>query len=305
MNLSQMFKLLRNPNAALRAIFSIGALDFLPDSLYLRLLFPLRVGYPLNLTHPKTFNEKLQWLKLHDRKPEYKKYVDKYAVRDYVRETVGEQYLVPLLGVWDSVEEIDFVSLPNQFVLKTTHDSGGVVICKDKRTFDIPAAKKKLWRHLKTNLYKAGREWAYKGVPRKIIALQYLEDTNGQLDDFKIFCFGGKPKFIMVDFDRFTNLKRNLYSLDWEYLPFTFEEPTTHPEIEIPRPAQLEEMLRIASELSTGFAHIRVDLFTVGNAIFFGELTFYNDSGFARFHPENYDARVGEYLKLPFKESSK
>jgi len=287
------------PRMGLERAIRRGFFNSLPDSLYLKMVFPLRVGYCLNLTHPQTFNEKIQWLKLYDRRDEYHTYVDKYAVREYVKKTIGEQYLIPLLGVWDSVEEINFDELPDQFVLKTTHDSGGVIVCQNKREFDVDAAKKKLIQHLEIDFYFPGREWAYKGLERKIIAEQYMVDESQQeLKDYKIFCFNGEPKFIQVDYGRFKNHKRNMYSIDWKYLDFTTEYPTDS-EVNISPPANLQEMLRVARKLSVGLVHSRIDLYSAFGKTYFGEITLYHGCGFEHFYPKSYDRIIGDLLQLP------
>ena len=276
-----------------------GFNDNMPDEEFLKKQFYYRMGYELDLDHPKTFNEKLQWLKLHDRRPEYTMMVDKYAVKAYVAQKIGEQYVIPTLGVWEHFDEIDFDKLPNQFVLKCTHDSGGGTIVKDKSAMDIRAARKKLESHLCRNFYYAGREWPYKNVPPQIIAETYLkDDIHNDLMDYKIFCFDGKPKLIQVDFDRFTNHQRNLYSPEWEYVEGMIEYPT-NPARQIPRPENLADMLRIASVLSQEIPHVRVDLYSVSGRTFFGELTFYHGAGFEKFVPFELGVQLGDWLKLP------
>jgi hypothetical protein len=212
-----------------RFILSIwGHLYFIPDKLYLKVLFRLRIKEKLDLKSPKTFNEKIQWLKLYDRKPEYTQRVDKYEVRKYIADKTGEEYLIPLLGVWDRFEDIDFNNFPDQFVLKCTHDSGGVIICKNKNMFNIEEVKKKMRHFVRRNYYYGSKEWPYKDIKPRIIAEKYMVDESGtELKDYKIQCFNGEPKIIQVDFDRFTdNHKRNFYSANWEYQPFSLLYPT-------------------------------------------------------------------------------
>lgn len=273
----------------------------LPDKPYLSLKFYKEFKRFPDWKNPQTFNEKLQWLKLYDRKPEYTMMVDKYAVKDYIASVIGSDYVIPTLGVWDKPEIIDWDKLPNQFVLKTTHGGGneGVVICRDKATFDKKSAICKLNESLRTDLYLVWREWPYKNVPKRIIAEKYMEDESGyELKDYKFFCFDGNPQFIQLDFDRFTEHKKNLYSLDWNLLPFEFNYPR-HPECFFPKPKGLSKMIEIASMLSKGFPFIRIDLYNINGRIYFGELTFFPAGGMGRFQPEEWDKRFGDMLTLP------
>lgn len=273
----------------------------LPDKLYVCIAYRVRVGKKLNLKNPQTFNEKLQWLKLYDRNPIYTTMVDKYEAKKYVAECIGEQYIIPTLGVWEQFDDIDFDALPKQFVLKCTHDSGGVVICRDREKLDIEAARKKIEKSLKRNYYWSGREWPYKNIKPRIIAEQYMEDgVTQELRDYKVFCFDGIPKVIQVDFGRFTNHERNLYSTQWEYLGFTSLYPT-NPEVVIPKPESLDEMLDLAAKLSNGIPHIRVDMYVVNNKIYFGELTLYHGGGTEKYTPSEWDKRLGDWLVLPLK----
>ncbi len=271
----------------------------MPDDVYLRKLFESRLGEKLHLEDPITFNEKLQWLKLYDRNPEYTTMVDKYAAKKWVADRIGEEYIIPTLGVWKHFDDIDFDTLPNQFVLKCTHDSGGLVIVKDKSKLDKRSAKKKLEKSLKRNFYWVGREWPYKNVPPRIIAEKYMTDESGiELKDYKIFNFNGEPKLIQVDYDRFVEHKRNLYTTDWQYIEAAINYPTD-PNHQINRPKQLEKMLDLARKLSDGIPHVRTDFYCIDDRIYFGELTFYHASGFAWFKPESFNQEMGEWLKLP------
>ena len=273
---------------------------FLPDSIVIKALFYFEIGYKLNLKHPKTFNEKLQWLKLYQRDPIMTKMVDKYEAKQYVSDRVGEEYIIPTLGVWDSFDNIDFEKLPNQFVLKTTHDSGGVVIVRNKSMLDRKEAREILMKSMKHDFYQKFKEWPYKNVTHRIIAEKYMEDESGyELKDYKIFCFNGVPKLIQVDFGRFSKHKRNIYSTDWEYLGFSSLYPTD-PNIKIRRPKKLDSMLNIAKKLSKGMPHVRIDLYLIYDQIYFGELTFYHESGFGKFKPEKWDTILGEWIKLPY-----
>lgn len=275
----------------------------IPDRLYLTLWYKRVTGERLDLKNPQTFNEKIQWLKLYDRSPLYTKLVDKYEVRAYIKQNFGEKYLIPLIGgPWNSVEEIDFSSLPDQFVLKCTHDSGSVIICKDKKTFDVNAAKKKLKAAMDFNLFYIGREWAYKNVPPRIIAEKYMTDkTDEDIKDYKIYSFDGVPKVIQVDFDRFTGTHgHNYYTTDWEYRDIQVL-CDSNPLKQIERPQKLEEMLSLSSEMSKGIPQVRTDFYYINEQIYFGELTFYSNNGIAKFAQEEFAYELGSYIHLPQK----
>lgn len=272
-----------------------------PESWFIKTRYYYYIEKKLNIVNPVTFNEKLQWLKLNYKNPILTQLADKYEVRGFIKSRIGEKHLIPLLGgPWDKFDEIDFHNLPNQFVLKTTHDSGGVVICKDKEKFDLNIAKQKINIHLKRKFYWLGREWSYKNITPRIIAEQYMVDESGyELKDYKIFCFNGVPKVIQVDSGRFSEHKRNFFSPKWEYLGFTTNIHPTDPSINISKPEILDYMLSISKKLSKGFPHVRVDLYLIYGEIYFGELTFYHGSGFEKFNPEVWDTRLGEWLLLP------
>lgn len=276
----------------------------IPDSIYLKLLFYRRLGKRLNLKNPKTFNEKLQWLKLYDRRPEYITMADKYTVKEYVANIIGEQYIIPTLGLWENFDDIDFDKLPGEFVLKCTHDSGGVVICKDKNMLDKAAAKHKLESSLGRNYYWPGREWPYKDIKPRIIAEKYITNnagrqSSGELRDYKFFCFNGKVRCFKIDFDRFTEHKANYYSSEKRLLKFGEKvcPPDFSKSLEIP--FNIDAMIQLAERLSKGYPFVRVDLYNTVEKIYFGELTFYPASGFGPFIPEEWDVRLGEYLQLP------
>ena len=294
--------LTKNQGALVLSAGRIGLLNWMPDKPYLRLAFQGVMGYPLNLKDPKTFNEKLQWLKLYDRRPEYTKMVDKYAVRKYIADTIGEECLIPLLGVWDDPDEIDFNALPDQFVLKCNHNSGiGLCICKDKSKLDIKKVKKELWRGLNQDYYLAGREWPYKNMPRKIIAEQCMVDESGyELKDYKFFCFNGEPKALFVATDRNKlneEVKFDFYDLEWNHLPFVNGHQNANRAI--PKPASFDKMIKIALVLSKGIPQVRVDLYDINGHVYFGELTFSHFSGFVPFQPEEWDYTFGSWLELP------
>lgn len=277
-------------------------LDLMPDTMYLKLAYRAYVKRRLDLKNPQTINEKIQWLKLYNRKPEYTVMVDKYKVREYIAQTLGKEYLIPLLGVWDDPEDIDFDALPNQFVLKCNHNSGlGMCICKDKSNLDISKVKEELRKGLKQNYYLSGREWPYKDVPKKIIAEKYMEDASGELKDYKFYCFNGVMKFVMINSDRNTSkpTRADYFDRDFNWIDFTWGY--SHAEVPPQKPEQFEKMVAIAEKLAKGLPHVRVDLYECGGKIYFGELTFYDGSGFDNIEPIEWDYKIGEMLELPQK----
>jgi len=274
------------------------ALSWIPDSLYLKVVFRVFMGYPLNLKNPRTYNEKLQWLKLYDRNPFYTQLVDKYEVRRYILEKLGEEYLIPSYGVWNSFNDIPFDTLPNQFVLKCTHDCGSIIICENKANFDIETARKKISVALKKKYYYLSREWPYKNIKPRIIAEKFMTDESGvELKDYKVFCFNGVPKLIQVNYDRFTNPKKNIYDTDWNYIPVAMTYPTDPKKI-ISKPDNLKAMLSVAKILSKDYPTVRVDFYLIYNKIYFGELTFFPASGFGKFEPEEFDLKMGSWMNL-------
>lgn len=300
MTISKIIRAIKEPKRILKYLL-IKTARFYPDRLYLKMLFPLRTGYKLNLKNPQTFNEKLQWLKLNNRKPEMVKMVDKVDAKEYVANIIGEEYIIPTLGVYNSVDEIDFDKLPNQFVLKCTHDSGGIVICNDKSKLDIEAAKEKLRRGLKVNYYYQNREWPYKQVKPRIIAEQYMVDESGyELKDYKIHCFNGVARFILVCKDRYvkTGITEDFFSESWEHL--NVKRPLLpNSNKNIPKPCCLEKMLSLSEKLSSSFPFLRVDFYETNNKIYFGELTFYPASGMTPFEPMEWDYKFGKLITLP------
>ena len=297
--LEKALKYLRNPARIFFYLGLKGHFKFIPDELYVRICYRILMGKRLELDPPRTFNEKLQWLKLHDRRPEQTRWVDKYEVRKFVADLVGEEHLFPLLGVWDRAEDVDWAKLPDRFVLKCTHDSGGTVICPDKRRFAARAARRKLAACLKQNYYWAGREWAYKCVRPRIIAEPLRVDDSGtELKDYKFFCFDGEPRLIQVDFDRFSGHKRNLYDLDWRYQPFQILFPTDPGRV-IPRPDNLDEILAFVRKITPKVPFMRTDLYLIGKRIYFGEFTLHHGGGAEKFTPETYDETLGTWIRLP------
>jgi hypothetical protein len=251
-----------------------------------------------NLKCPKTFNEKIQVLKLTCRDPRLPTLVDKHAVRGFVASRIGAEFLIPLIGCYQNASEIDFNSLPEQFALKANHGSGWNIICMDKSELDWPAAVDKMDRWLRMNFHRIGREWAYCSVPRRIVCEELITDENGNLpNDYKFFCFDGVPRFIQVDLDRFSGHSRNLYDTDWKLLPLEFEYPAGPKDHSAP--SNLREMLQIAAKLSAGFPFVRVDLYSETGRTYFGEMTFYPEKGLGRFRPRSYDRIFGDFLDLP------
>ncbi len=282
-------------------------LKWMPDKLYLTLKFRAKTGKWINWKNPKTFNEKLQWLKVYDRNPEYTRMVDKYEAKKYVADIIGEEYIIPTLGVWDKFVDIDFDLLPNQFVLKTTHDSGGIVICRDKLTFDIEAARKKINQSLKYNYYYSGREWPYKNIKPRIIAEEYMVDESGyELKDYKLFSFDGVVRSMFIATDRSVpdeETKFDFYDKDFNHLSFTNGHPNASCEIRCPK--SFEEMKRLAEKLSKGIPQVRVDFYDINGKVYFGELTFFHWSGMVPFNPDEWDEKFGEWLNLPNSEGKR
>ena len=273
---------------------------FLTTEAYLKLRWRVRMGYPLNLDNPQTFNEKLQWLKINYRNPLYTTLVDKYAVKKYVEEKIGAEHVVPLIASWDSVNDIDWNALPNQFVVKCSHDCGGMVICKDKSKLNIEEAKRKLRKCLKTNYYYKSREWPYRGVKPKIFCEAYMEDEHGELRDYKWFCFDGVPKALFIASDRQKegeDTKFDFYDTEFNHLPFTNGHPnsTEH----IVKPEGFEKMKELAAKLSQGMPQVRIDFYDVNGHIYFGEFTFFHWGGMTPFKPKEWDYKFGSWIKLP------
>lgn len=276
-----------------------AAMHVVPEEWYLKRRFKKQVGYSLNLDNPRMFNEKLQWLKLHDRNPLYTKMVDKYEAKKYVADIIGDQHIIPNLGVWYHFDEIDFDQLPEQFVLKCTHDSGSIVICKDKKTLDKKAARKKLERGLRYNYYyKGGFEWPYKNVKPRIIAEKFMVDeSRTELKDYKIHSFNGKPKIIEVDYDRFRNHKQAFYSTEWKKLEYARSYTVEKGRI-IDRPQALGEMLELAEKLASGCSYLRTDFYSIDNQLYFGEMTFYPAAGFGSWNPKEIEEELGDWIQL-------
>lgn len=301
--MSKIRTFIENPQYFITSPASKGWLNWVPDSLYLKVLYRVIMGRKLNLKNPKEYNEKLQWLKLNDRKPEYSTMVDKYEVRGYIEDLLGDKYLIPCLGIYDSVDDIDIDALPDRFVLKCTHDSGSVEICKDKRSFDIEGARHRLSQAMKRNYYATYREWPYKSVKPRIIAEGYLEGDGGDLKDYKVMCFNGEAKIIEVHENRFVEGKvhtQTFYDREWGIVPLTQVETVT---VDRPseRPRQLEEILRLSELIAKNMYHARIDWYIEGDKIYFGEITFFDGSGFESFSTPEMERMLGDMINLPEK----
>ena len=272
---------------------------------YLKRRYKHQFNEKLDFDNPKNFNEKIQWLKINDRNPIYTQLVDKYEFKRYINELLGKGFTFDTLGIWDKFEDIDFDKLPDRFVLKCTHDSGGIYICKDKSVFDRAVAKKKIESSLKKNYFINSREWPYKNVKPRIIAEKFVEDVEGEdLKDYKVYVFNGKVKCVHVDYDRFTNHRRNFYDCDWNYLPFTTLYPTDSQYI-IEKPEKLEEMILFSETITESIGtpdFLRVDFYIVKGNIYVGEVTFYHGSGFEKFYPAEWNYILGDWLNLHKKE---
>ena len=293
----QAFLYLKRPLSLFDNWAALGRLNWMPDKWYLSLMFRSKMGYWMNWKTPKSFNEKLQLLKIHDRNPLYTTLVDKYEVRKYVAEKIGEEYLIPLLGVWNTPNEIDFNKLPNQFVLKCTHDSGSVIICKNKANFNIEKGKIKLFSALSKNFYNIAREWPYKNVKPRIIAEKFLENyNNNELCDYKFFCFYGMPKFMYISHDKAINPTTDFFDMEFNHLDMRMRDPNSE---QFPtKPVAFDEMKDLAAKLSQNIPHVRVDFYCVQNQVYFGEMTFFHSAGFFSIKPQYRADEIGNLINL-------
>ena len=271
----------------------------LPDKWYLAIRYRMKLHKWPNLKNPKLYTEKIQWLKLYDRKPEYNRMVDKFEAKKYIANIVGEQYIIPTYGVWEKFDDIDFDSLPNRFVLKCTHNSGGVVVCLDKQTLDIEKARKIIEDCLQENYYWHSREWQYKNVQPRIIAEEYLYDTeypDDSIMDYKFLCFNGEPRLLYYAEENTDDPYSDIYDMNFQKLDLQFPEPNSPVTAEIPD--KFEEMIEISRKLSQGFAHLRVDFYYVEGRLYIGELTFYHCAGLLRITPEHWNQTMGDWIEL-------
>ena len=299
-NITSIKKLYNNPWLILSYILKKIA-RIVPDKIQLSLLHKVYMGKLVNWENPQTFTEKLQWLKIYNRKLEYTTMVDKYAVKPYVANIIGEEYIIPTLGIWDAPEEIDWDSLPQQFVLKTTHGGGsnGVWICKDKTTFDRQKTVKEIHKSLKSDLYWKFREWPYKDVPKRIIAEKFMiDESETDLKDYKFFCFNGRVEVFKIDFNRQTSHQANYYTKEKVLLPFgeVVCPPDFHREKSFPK--NFESMVELAERVSQDLPFARIDFYNINGNIYFGEITFYPASGFGAFTSEEFNFMLGEKLML-------
>lgn len=296
--IKKLYTYLRHPQYFLLWL-DIKGIVRLPDDLYLKIFYKKKIGKKLNLKNPQTFNEKMQWLKLNDRKEIYTTMVDKYDVKKYVANIIGEEYIIPTIGVYDNFDNINFDELPNKFVIKCTHDSGGVVVCKDKSTFNIEIARKKINDCLKKNFYYLGREWPYKNVKPRIIIEKFLEDEkNEDLIDYKIMCFNGKAQcsFLCLNRRSKEGLNVDFYDLNWNKMPF--ERHYKQSNIVMEKPENYDLMIELAEKLAKNIPFVRVDFYDIKGKVYFGELTFYPGSGMEEFNPEEWDKKLGDLLVL-------
>lgn len=305
---SKIVKLITNPKTRFNFLNEKGIYSLLPDKVFLKKAFKANLGHCLNLDNPKTFNEKLQWLKLYNHKPEYTIMVDKILAKEYVSNIIGKEYIIPTLAVWENEKKINFDTLPNQFVLKCNHNSSlGICICKDKNKIDEKQVRKKLKRGLKQDYYLLYREWPYKNVKRRIIAEKFMEDETSDdmvegLTDYKFYCFNGEPKFLYVAKANFVNdVKNDLlmhYNLNWEKTPFQRNDHGKLP-YDVYKPVNFEKMIEFSKKLSENIPFLRVDWYEINKKLYFGEMTFFPGAGFAVFEPDEWNEKIGNMIKLP------
>lgn len=306
MNFKKLHKAFKSPNLVLRKLIRLNSKLITNDRLYLSAIYRLSLGKRIHWDAPSTFNEKMQWLKLWSKDKGFERYVDKYEVRKYIAEKIGDEYLIPAYGVWERFEDIEFDSLPADYVLKTTHDSGGIVIVRNNTI--PPTAKKFLNNRLKNNYFYREREYPYRNVKPRIIAEKYMTDESGtELKDYKFFCFNGKPEVLFIASNRFNakgeKARFDYFNMDLKKLPFTslghlnaFTDGSQHSPI-----ANFEKMKELAAILSEGFPFIRIDFYNINGKIYFGEMTFFQDAGIVPFSPEEWDLKLGNMIKLPIK----
>ena len=306
--ISTFFKLIRDDKRKVAEVvflnFSFSTISHIvPDGLYLKWQYRVNLGKKLDLKNPVSFNEKLQWLKVHDRKGLYTMMVDKYEAKMLFSERFGKNHIIPTYGVWDSFDEIDFDSLPEQFVLKCTHDSGSIAICRDKNSFELLSAKEKLEKGLKRNGYWYAREWPYKDVKPRILAEKYMENVkNGkpqEMVDYKFYCFNGEPRYLYVSqgLENHETAAISFLTLDWEFAPFGRTD--YRPFMELPeKPKKLDEMISIAKDVSQNIPFLRVDLYEINGEVYFSEFTFSPNGGYMQFKLKEWDEIIGELINI-------
>ena len=305
--LSKILEYFKHPSKLFIFLQNRCNFKVLPDKIYLKICYKLALNKKLRFDNPQTFCEKLQWLKLYDRKPIYTTMVDKYEAKKYISNLIGEGYVIPTLGVWDNFDEINFDLLPDQFVLKCTHDSGGLIICRDKSKLNKANAKKKLCRSMKRNYYWSSREWPYKNVKPRIIAEPYMEEHNcispnhvdaSILTDYKFFCFNGIPKVMYITRELDVSQEIDFYDMDFVHLPILLDD-CCYASVPPVKPKHFEKMKEIAAVLSRNIPHIRVDFYCVDDKLYVGELTFFHSSGMCHIYPEEWDYKLGEWIAIP------
>ena len=296
--MSVLGKIYKYPEKIMFGLYKLGLVDWMSDEQYIKITYKLAFGRKINLANPKAYTEKINWYKLNYRDPLMKQCADKYDVREYVRTKIGDKYLNDMLGLWENADQIDFEALPQKFVLKPTNGSGDVVVCKDKSTFDIEAAKKTLTLYSKRHFSGKTKEWAYYDLPYRIIGERYIESSDEfQIKDYKFFCFNGEPEFLFVASERGTDaLKFDFFDKKWNRIDVRNGHDHN---FKLEKPEHLGEMLDVARALSADFPHVRVDLYEEEGKIYFGELTFYHFGGFVKFEPDEWDFKFGKYFKLP------
>lgn len=298
--LTKLRNIVNNPKLIILYALNLKIFRIISDTIFLKIKFKFKMGRTLDLKNIQTFNEKIQWLKLYDRNPLYTNLVDKYEVRKYIENELGNEYLIPLLGVYDNFDEIDFSDLPSQFVLKPNHTSGDIYICKDKTKINYSELKKVVNKWLKRRYYWVHREWPYKNIKPKIICEKYMVDESGtELKDYKFMCFNGKAKclFICLNRNSSSGLNVDFYDMDWN--PMSFERHYPSSGTMIPKPKNFDKMVKFAEKLSKDMPFVRVDFYEISGQLYFGELTFYPGAGFEEFTPESYDYLLGSWIELP------
>lgn len=294
--------LFHNPSEILAYGFMKTA-GFISDDIYLKILYRLKMGRKLDLINPDTYNAKLQWLKLYDRDPKYTDMVDKYEAKRIAANIIGEDHIIPTYGIWNNFDEIDFSILPDQFVLKTTHGGGNrdVIICKNKNSFGIKSARNILTTSIRHNaIYKNFREWPYKNIKPRIIAEKYMVDESGQLNDYKFYCFNGIPKIVLIVTGRASKDGPfyDYFDNDFKHLPYRTKGAPNY-NGKIAKPESFEKMLDVSKALAQGIPHVRIDLYNTSGEIYFGEWTFYDASGYDKYDPDEWDSKIGSWIKLP------
>lgn len=303
MNVNKVVNIFKRPWLFVNYLSTTQMRMLLPDSIVLKSRYRDIFGRELNLHNPQTYNEKLQWLKLYDRNPDYSRLVDKYEVKNYVADRIGKKYVIPTYGVWDNANDIDFNELPNSFVLKATHDSHTIAICKNKDSFDVQNTILMLNGSLKNNYYYAAREWPYKNCKARIIAEKYMEDqTYHELRDYKFFCFNGEPKAMFIATERYNPNKPtafDFFDMDFNHMPIIQGHPNAE---RIPeKPIHFERMKELARILSGGIPQVRVDFYEINEEVYFGEMTFFHFGGLVPFEPQDWDFVFGSWITLPQK----